>query len=96
MDFDNLVHQSTRLKILSHLYSKGESAFVEMKEELELTEGNLANHLRKLEDAEYVKMEKKFENRKPKTTYRLTEEGKEALEEHIHKLENMIDMMGRE
>lgn len=93
MDFDRLVHQPTRLRILSHLYTRGEASFTELKGDLNLTEGNLSSHLRKLEDADYVDVEKAFEERKPKTTYLLTQEGEEALEEHVEKLEKIIDSL---
>ncbi|KXA93996.1 transcriptional regulator [candidate division MSBL1 archaeon SCGC-AAA259E22] len=91
MDFDKLVHQPTRLRILSHLYIRGETSFTDLKGELGLTEGNLSAHLRKLEDAGYAELEKTFENRKPKTTYQLTGEGEDALESHVEKLEEIIE-----
>lgn len=90
MKFDKIVHQSTRLQILSYLYPRERTRFNDLKEELELTEGNLSSHLKKLEDSEYVKVEKKFVNRKPRTTYIITNKGKEALEDHVKKLENII------
>ncbi|KXB03587.1 transcriptional regulator [candidate division MSBL1 archaeon SCGC-AAA261O19] len=93
MDFDRLVHQPTRLRILSRLYTQGEASFTELGENLDLTEGNLSSHLRKLEDAGYVQVEKAFEDRKPKTTYRLTREGEDALEDHVKRLEKIIDSL---
>lgn len=92
MEFDKIVHQSTRLQILSNLYHKEKATFNGLKEDLELTEGNLASHLKKLEEAEYIEVEKKFVDRKPQTTYIITDKGKKALEEHVHKLEDIIEM----
>jgi DNA-binding MarR family transcriptional regulator len=91
MDFDKLVHQPTRLQIFAYLYRHGESTFPELVDELDVTEGNLASHMGKLEDADCVEVEKQFVDRKPQTTYRLTEFGREKFEEHIGTLEALID-----
>mgnify|MGYP002760975949 CR=1 FL=1 len=92
MEFDKIVHQSTRLQILSYLHPREKATFNDLKEDLELTEGNLASHLKKLEEAEYVEVEKKFVDRKPQTTYIITGKGKKALEDHVQKLEGIIEM----
>ncbi|MFO7791401.1 MAG: transcriptional regulator [Candidatus Saliniplasma sp.] len=92
MEFDKIVHQSTRLQILSYLYPREKGTFNDLKEDLELTEGNLASHLKKLEKAGYVEVEKKFVDRKPQTTYIITGKGKKALEDHVQKLEDLIEM----
>lgn len=90
MKFDKIVHQSTRLQILSYLYKVKQDSFNALKDELELTEGNLSSHLQKLEDAGYVETKKEFVERKPKTTYEITKEGEEALEDHVNKLEKVV------
>ena len=64
--------------------------FVFLKKQVDTTDGNLSIHLKKLEDAGYVSVEKKFENRKPVSIYQITEKGKRAFEEYIKKLEKFI------
>lgn len=93
MEFDKLVHQPTRLQIFAFLYRHGETSFPELKDVLDVTEGNLSSHLQKMEDAGYVDIEKKFVDRKPQTTYELTEKGKKGFESHIEKLEAIIDSL---
>jgi len=91
MDFDKLVHQPTRLQIFAYLYRHGETSFPDLKEALDVTEGNLASHIGKMEDADCVAVEKQFVDRKPRTTYELTDLGREKFESHIGTLEALID-----
>jgi DNA-binding MarR family transcriptional regulator len=93
MDFDKLVHQPTRLQIFAYLYQHGETSFPDLKDSLDVTEGNLASHVGKMEDADCVAVEKQFVDRKPQTTYRLTDFGEEKFEEHIGTLESLIDQL---
>lgn len=93
MEFDKLVHQPTRLQIFAHLYAHGETGFTDLQEELDITEGNLASHISKMEDAECVVVEKQFVDRKPQTTYRLTERGEELFESHVQTLEQLISAL---
>ena len=94
MDFDKLVHQPTRLQIFAYLYQHGETPFSEIKDDLDITEGNLSSHIQKMEDAGAVRVEKQFVDRKPQTTYQLTDEGKAKFEDHIGTLEALIDGLG--
>jgi len=94
MDFDKLVHQPTRLQIFAYLYQHGETSFPDLREALDVTEGNLASHIGKMEDADCVSVEKQFVDRKPQTTYELTDLGREKFEEHIGTLESLIDDLG--
>lgn len=91
MEFDKLVHQPTRLRIFAYLYRHGESSFPELEDELDVTEGNLSSHLSTMEEAGAVEVEKTFVDRRPRTTYELTAEGRRAFEEHIETLEALID-----
>jgi DNA-binding MarR family transcriptional regulator len=91
MDFDKLVHQPTRLQLFAHLYRHGETGFTELQEALDVTEGNLASHLNTMEEADAVSVEKEFVDRKPRTTYDLTEAGRAAFEDHVRTLEVLID-----
>jgi DNA-binding MarR family transcriptional regulator len=91
MDFNKLVHQPTRLQIFSHLYRHGRTEFTGLVEELDVTEGNLSSHLQTMEDEQAVVVDKEFVDRKPRTTYQLTEEGRELFEDHVETLETLID-----
>ena len=64
--------------------------FNTLKDTLQLTDGNLASHLRALEGAEYLHVEKQFVGRKPKTTYQATDTGREAFQNHLNALEQLI------
>ena len=84
MEFDKLVHQPTRLQIFAYLYRHGETTFPTLVEELDMTEGNLASHLQKMEDADAIAVEKEFVDRKPQTSYTLTE-ARQKSSKHISK-----------
>ncbi len=66
-------------------------SFNELKELLELTDGNLASHLKALEKVEYISVNKSFIGRKPNTTYKITPNGKKAFEFHLNALERLIN-----
>lgn len=94
MEFDKLVHQPTRLQLFAYLYRHGASTFTELQADLDLTEGNLSSHLQRMEDAGAVRVEKEFVDRRPRTTYELTDEGTELFEQHVDTLEALIDGLG--
>jgi len=64
--------------------------FREMKEMLNLTDGNLASHITALEKSGYVEIKKEFVGKKPKTSYRVTQAGRVAFNEHLNALEKLI------
>lgn len=64
--------------------------FNTLKETLQLTDGNLASHLRAMEDAAYLRVEKQFVGRKPNTRYSATAEGRDAFKNHLDALERLI------
>lgn len=64
--------------------------FNTLKELLEVTDGNLASHLKALEEKELIEMKKQFVGRKPKTSYRVTQNGRFLFKQHINALENLI------
>ncbi|WP_230407094.1 winged helix-turn-helix domain-containing protein [Pontibacter cellulosilyticus] len=64
--------------------------FSTLKDTLQLTDGNLASHLRALEEAAYLRVEKQFIGRKPNTTYHATDAGREAFKNHLNALEQLI------
>ncbi|MBE0668873.1 MAG: transcriptional regulator [Bacteroidales bacterium] len=80
-----------RLGIMSVLVVNTSMDFISLRELLDVTDGNLASHLRALEDAGYITMEKKFINRKPNTTYTITPEGAQSFKSHIKALEILIN-----
>ncbi len=84
--FDNKV----RLGIMSVLLTKNESDFNGLKSLLEVTDGNLASHLKALEKEKYVEVIKQFIGRKPNTRYLVTKEGKVAFKKHLNALEALI------
>lgn len=65
--------------------------YTRLKELLDLTDGNLASHLKALEKLEYITVEKSFVNRKPQTTYDVTKLGRKAFQDHITALEKLIN-----
>lgn len=79
-----------RLGIMSILMVNDAMDFVSIKGLLDLTDGNLASHARSLEDLGYIEITKQFVNRKPNTTFRITEQGRGAFLKHIDALENFL------
>ena len=87
--FDNRV----RLGVMSILMVNEEVNFNDLKQMLEVTDGNLATHLVNLEENGYIKVHKGFIGRKTNTTYSITKAGEKAFKEHIEALESMIKGM---
>ena len=89
-NLDKAFDNKARLGIMAVLTVNSSLSFNDLKDLLELTDGNLASHLKALETAEYLSVRKSFIGRKPNTTYEITETGKEAFENHIEALEKLI------
>lgn len=87
---DRLIHERTRLAIVSALAANSTLTFSELKELLQVSDGNLSVHARKLEDAGYVALTKSFAGRTPRTEYRLTSSGRRALEKYLNHMEALI------
>jgi len=87
---DRIIHERLRLAIVSALSVNPILTFAELKKLLATTDGNLSVHSRKLEDAGYIAVEKKFEGRVPRTEYRLTTAGRAALERYLTHMEALI------
>lgn len=79
-----------RLGIMSVLMVNDWVDFSEMKSLLEITDGNLASHSNALEKAEYIEVKKEFVGKKPKTSYRVTQRGRQAFNEHLDALEKLL------
>jgi DNA-binding MarR family transcriptional regulator len=92
-EFNEIIHQSARLKIMSALstLAPGEKIdFRSLATLLELTDGNLGAHLLKLEEARYVRVEKAFVQRKPRTWVSISSKGRAAFEEHVAALRELL------
>lgn len=90
LKLDRLIHERTRLGIVSALAGSAALSFSDLKKLLGTTDGNLSVHARKLEEAKYIECTKSFERRVPKTTYRLTGLGRRALRRYLDHMEALI------
>jgi DNA-binding MarR family transcriptional regulator len=89
-DFDRIIHEKTRLAIVSALAVNDRLTFNELKEILRTSDGNISVHARKLEEANYINVKKSFEGRMPRTEYSLTAAGRRALERYLGHMEALI------
>ena len=92
-ELDKIIHQPARLRIMSSLVVLDvdeQVDFVHLRKILNLTDGNLGAHLNKLENAGYIKIEKTFIARKPRTLVNVTGKGRDAFDEHIAALNEII------
>jgi DNA-binding HxlR family transcriptional regulator len=87
---DQLIHERTRLGIVSALAVNTTLSFNDLKKLVGATDGNLSVHARKLEDAGYISCTKSFAGRLPKTEYRLSSAGRKALERYLDHMEALI------
>ncbi|HOL71642.1 MAG TPA: transcriptional regulator [Bryobacteraceae bacterium] len=90
---DRLIHERMRLGIVSALAANESLTFNDLKKLLKTSDGNVSVHARKLEEAGYVTCSKSFEGRLPKTEYRLTEAGRQALKRYLDHMEALIRAM---
>jgi DNA-binding MarR family transcriptional regulator len=90
LDLDRTIHERLRLGIVSALAVNDWLTFNELKQLLETTDGNLSVHARRLEEAGYIRCEKRFEARMPQTRYALTPAGRRALERYLAHMEALI------
>ena len=91
--FNETIHQPVRLQIMAVLVTlgKGEEVdFTHLRDLLEVTDGNLGAHLRKLEKSGYILINKEFVERKPRTFLSATEEGRKVFQEHVEALESIL------
>lgn len=89
-ELDRLIHERIRLGIVSALAANESLTFAELRDVLKTTDGNLSVHARKLEEAGYIRVTKGFEDRKPRTEYRLTPKGRRALEQYLQQMEGIL------
>lgn len=87
---DKVIHERVRLAIMSALAARGKMTFPELKQLLDLTDGNLSVHAGVLEKNGLVIIEKDFHRRRPRTTLRLTRAGRQRFEAYLARLEQLI------
>jgi DNA-binding PadR family transcriptional regulator len=90
---DTTVHGPLRLGVLTALQLDGPQDFTALKKRLEAADGSLGLQLLKLEESEYVRAEKMFVGRRPKTIYHLTKKGRSALTHYLETLKRLITAM---
>ena len=90
LQLDRVIHEKGRLAIMSMLAASPELSFTEMRDGLNMTDGNLTTHIRTLQEAGYVSVTKSFQNNRPLTTCALTATGKKAFAGYINLLEAII------
>ncbi|WP_053826691.1 winged helix-turn-helix domain-containing protein [Lascolabacillus massiliensis] len=91
-ELNPLIHSQLRLAIMTLLVSVEEADFSYLKEKTNATSGNISVQLDKLSSAGYIKITKEFVGKKTRTTCRLTEEGKLAMEEYIENLKSYLNL----
>jgi len=90
LQLDRVIHEKGRMAIMSMLAATPELSFTEMRDTLNMTDGNLTTHIRTLQEAGYVSVTKSFRNNRPLTTCSLTAGGKKAFTNYINLLETII------
>ena len=88
---DEVIHGRLRLGIMAYLAHAEAADFTELKTALKATQGNLSIHLRKLEEAGYVTIQKTFVDRVPRTLIRLTDEGRDAVQRYNRTMQRVLD-----
>lgn len=89
-EIDEVIHGRVRLAIMAYLSGAGRADFSDLKEKAAVTDGNLSVHLRKLEDAGYLQIDKSFAGRKPLTTAVLTDGGREAWIAYLDRMQKLL------
>lgn len=90
-EIDDAIHGRLRLGIMAYLSAASPAIFGELRDKVNATDGNLSTHLRKLEDAGYVEIEKRFEGRRPQTRIHLTDSGRKAWLDYLARLRSLLD-----
>jgi DNA-binding MarR family transcriptional regulator len=89
-EIDKLIHEPSRLAILTQLYIVQSADFLFLLPQTGLTTGNLSRHISKLEEAGYVKVKKDFVGKKPHTVICLTEEGRDVFRKYIENMKHIM------
>jgi DNA-binding HxlR family transcriptional regulator len=91
-NLDNVLNQQIRLAIISVLIKVQSADFNFLKESTQTTQGNLSHQLKKLKEAEYIEIDKKFVNNYPKTICRITNKGKSAFENYVEQMKFYLNL----
>ena len=92
-DLDRVVHSPPRLMILAYLAAVDSADFIFLMNQVELTRGNLSSHLKTLEEAGYIDVQKEFVEKVPRTLIRLTDNGREAIQIYREQMRTIIDQL---
>jgi len=92
LQLDRVIHEKGRLAIMSALAASPEMAFTELRDLLQMTDGNLTSHMRTLQEAGYVAVAKSFQNNRPLTTLALTAAGEKAFRNYVALLEEIVEI----
>jgi DNA-binding MarR family transcriptional regulator len=90
LQIDRVIHEKGRLAIMSMLAATPELSFTELRDALEMTDGNLTTHIKALQQEGYIAVAKSFQNNRPLTTCSLTAPGRKAFAEYINLLEKIV------
>lgn len=90
---DRLIHDPTRLMLVSFLYVVESADFVFLKSQTKLTGGNMSSHMSKLEEAGYVNVKKRFVGKRPQTMFRLTKRGRNAFDKYRKSLNDALSCL---
>jgi DNA-binding MarR family transcriptional regulator len=90
LQLDRVIHEKGRLAIMSMLAASPELSFTELRDALEMTDGNLTTHIKALQQEGYISVAKSFQNNRPLTTCSLTAPGRKAFAEYIGLLEKIV------
>lgn len=90
LQLDRVIHEKGRLAIMSLLAASPDMSFTELRDALQMTDGNLTTHLRTLQEAGYVAVAKSYQNNRPLTTSALTPAGRKAFAEYVELLDQIV------
>ena len=91
LQIDRVIHEKGRLAIMSLLAASTDLSFTEMRDTLNMTDGNLTAHMRTLQEAGYVSVTKEFQGGRPLTSFSLTAPGRKAFTNYINLLEQIVE-----
>ena len=91
IQLDEVIHQPVRTRIIAYLINRTDSDYTTLKKSLGLTDGHMSTHMKVLISKKYVSMSKCFVKNKPKTTYKITEFGKEKFKNYLDMLKEIIE-----
>ncbi len=90
LQLDRVIHEKGRLAIMSMLAASAELSFTELRNMLDMTDGNLTTHVRTLQEAGYVSVAKSYQNNRKLTTLALTAAGRQAFADYVSLLERIV------